>query len=1341
MAINLNLNLAPDLPIAKLEDEITNAITNNQVIILSGETGSGKSTQLPKICAKIRDNINNNKNIIPKTMIAHTQPRRVAAVSLAQRISDEVNSDLGEYVGYQIRFNQQVSENTQIKLMTDGMLLTEIQTDRLLKKYHTIIIDEAHERSLNIDFLLGYIKNILPKRPDLKVIITSATIEVDLFSKHFNNAPVLHVPGRTYPVDIIYKDLNQDSVIDSVLDAIDLLWKNNNINNNRVNTRPGDILVFFATEREINEAALLLERKNIVGMEVVKIFARLSPKEQQKVFNPGKLRRVILSTNVAETSVTVPRVHYVIDTGLARISRYSYRSKMQHLPIESIPKSSAKQRSGRCGRIAPGICIRLYSEDDFINRDEQMSPEICRTNLSSVILLMLAYKLGDINDFPFLESPDSKYIKDGFQVLFELGAVEEVERFELIDSKIKNNNKKYKNIWRLTEIGKKMSRFPVDPRISRMILAAQKYHCIDEVLIIASFLSAQDPRIRPADKSQKADQLHREFRDDKSDFIEILNLWDFINFKKSELSNSQFKSMCQKRFLSSLKIRQWQAIYQQLGWVVKNLKIDYKDKKIKHNKNIDNKNIDNKKIYTKNILEGAEYEKLHKALMSGLVTHVARINDKNNDKKNDKNKNQIKSYLSTRSRQGFIFPGSGLFKKNSKWVLSCYLRETSKVYFDCNAKIEPQWIEDVARHLVKRNYDEPIWSKKREQASVKERVSLYGLEIGADKWVFYGNIDKSQARDMLIRNGLVEGQINLREDFFLKNNELLEDIEEFEDKIRSRGVLIDPYMLEAHYDKVLPDHIVSGVSLKKWLKNLSVNEKNKLLYVKSELEGYAKSQDSRVENINTNNYPQRIKLGTNQFLLSYKFELGDDTDGVSVEIPLPLVKSIRADNIYSHQWLIPALLQEKITAFIKALPKAKRKLCAPAPDYAKALFQKSLEDDRVPHKIGLLDFMAESLTSMTGHEFKIWDWQGAKSISEGGQIENHLFLRFVITDKNKILISGRDLNFIIQSLDNQKVIKKHEEEVLIQDDIKWETSWVWDEIPENRKKEINGVLVEQYPALFINDDKTKVGLGWENDKKNQYKSFYNGLVVLCKNHYSSCLKKIRSRSDIKSKFNNLKIYWARLSLDNKIGDLWDVFSGFCVQEGVGLFNNNMSESDFIIKTKSEYLSFLKPDSEIIKALVLWSDNLLELFKQESECQSIIKKSSKQLGSVQINDLKSQLDWLFYFGFLSKDNKEHLNRYKVYLKAIKIRCEAAINNPLKARMAYEKLSDYWQRFCDYIDDNLGENLENNKTINQELLNYKYLVEEYRISVFAQSLGCVKKVSEKKLEQAWESIYIK
>ena len=1315
--MTINLSAKQDLPIAALEQEIIKLIENNQVVILSGETGSGKSTQLPKICAKIFEQ--NNKNNFNNQQIAHTQPRRVAAVSLAQRISDECNTKLGEYIGYQVRFDQKFSDNTKIKLMTDGMLLTEIQADRLLKKYHTIIIDEAHERSLNIDFLLGYIKYLLPKRPDLKIIITSATIEVDLFSRHFNNAPVIKVPGRTYPVDIIYQDIYENSsnissgasasvnsetssgssfglssVISSVINSIDFL-----LNDTR-SSLSGDILVFFATEKEIHETALLLERKNLSGVQVLKLFARLSPKEQKEIFNPGGKRRVILSTNVAETSVTVPRVHYVIDTGFARVSRYSYRSKMQHLPIERVSKASCNQRSGRCGRIAPGICIRLYSEEDFLSRDEQMSPEICRTNLSSVILLMLAHKLGDISKFPFLEPPDPKYIKDGYQVLFELGAI------------------KNKDFWELTDIGKQMSRFPVDPRISRMILAGKKYHNLDYILIIASFLSAQDPRSRPVDKAQRADQLHAEYKDNKSDFIEILNLWNFINIKKDELSNSQFKSMCQKRFLSSLKIRQWQAIYQQLVWVVKNLKIDFKN-------NILNKNLDNNNY--KLIIEGADYENLHKALMTGLVTHVSRLSDKDN-KNNKDNKKNIGLYLSTRSRQGYIFPGSGLFKKKPKWLLSCYLRETQKVYFDCNAQIEPQWIEQVASHLVKKHYDEPVWSKKREQASVKEKVTLYGLEIASDKWVFYGNIDKKYAREMLIRYGLIDGEINLKADFFTKNNELLEDIEGYEDKIRTKGVLIDPEMLFDHYDRVLPDHIVSGASLKKWLKGLSKDDAQKLNYVKQDLENYAISKDTRVVDLNNNNlYPSRIQLGDNKFLLSYKFELGSDSDGVSVEIPLSLLKSVNNNSaINSAQWLIPALLIEKITAFIKALPKVKRKLCAPAPEYAKALYERAESDVRVPNDIGLIEFMAESLSSMSGSDFTIWDWMGVKSKSDGGSVEDYLFLRFVILNNNKILATGRDLNKIISDLDDTNIIKQSEDNKLTQDEIKWESSWVWDVLPDEREKEISGVMVKQYPALFIKynkDNKNKlVGIGWENDKKNQQESLYQGLIVLCKNFYKPCLKKLISRSDVKAKISNLNIYWSRLDL----GNLWDELSDFCVQEALGLFNK---KNNLDVKTKSDFKKLLVPESDIIKILNLWIDKLLDIFKLENECRVLIKKATRQLGDAQIRDIKSQLDCLFNMNFLSSKNREYLNRYNVYLKGIKIRCEGAINNPLKIRQAFDKLADYWERFID---------LENSHYINNitdTLFSYRWLVEEYRISLFAQSLGCSQKVSPKILDKYW------
>ena len=1266
-----NLTPQSDLPISSAIKDIQDLLKKSQVVIIAGETGSGKSTQLPKICAKIREDATG--------IIGHTQPRRVAAVSLAERISEECECPVGDYIGYQIRFSQKISKQTKIKLMTDGVLLAEIQTDKLLSKYHTLIIDEAHERSLNIDFLLGYLKQILPKRPDLKLIITSATIDVDEFSKHFDNAPILNISGRTYPVEIKYEPVAEsESLSDAIIDSVENLCSNQH----------GDILVFLSTEKEIHDIGYKLSKMMIPNMQVLKLYGRLSNKDQREVFHPGKARRVILSTNVAETSVTVPRIHYVIDSGLARVSRYSFRSKMQHLPIEKISQASAKQRSGRCGRIAPGICIRLYAEDDFESRSLQLEPEICRTNLASVILLMIAYKLGDINDFAFIEKPDARFIKDGYQLLTELQAIKSVPSFK----------NKAKKTFRLTDLGKNMAKFPVDPRLARMILASIENHCVPEVLVVTSFLSSQDPRVRPFDAKQKSDEAHKAYLDLRSDFVSVLKLWAHITDRQDSLSSNQFRKMCQQKFLSILKIKQWQAIYQQLKQVVKNLNLvsnsKFLDREINISENKEDNNKDNK-------LDPA-YEKLHLSLLAGFISHIARFDEKG-------------VYLGTRSRKGYLFPGSGLFKSSPKWVMSAYIRETTKVYFDLNAKIEPEWVVKVANHLVKKNYSEPVWGKKKEQAFAKMRINLYGLDLVVDQKVGYGNINSDIAREILIRDGLIEGMINLQDEFFIKNKSLLSDIEAIEDKIRVKDLLVDPEILFNHYDKVLPKHIVSGASLKKWLKSLSKDDKAKLVYSKEQLEDFAKEQDDRVKLVDSCEYPDSISLGDNTFNLSYHFEPGDEADGISVEVPVSLLNTV---DTTSAGWLIGSLRLDKIIAMIKALPKAKRKLCVPVPDYAKAIFELAQDDEQVPAKISLTQFLAQSLTKLTGYNFQASDWMGLED-----DIPKHLLMRYVLVDNNrKVISSSRDFSSFSQNAPKEII------QTIDDTDAIWVDNWEWDVLPEPKASSLQGVLVKQYPTFIVNPTKDKVALAWVNSENLQKEQMQEGLSVLCHLQYKSTFNFLkRNYKDLQK----IKLYLVNLGFSDFASFFLD-FTKFI--SDITCLANVKNLKDINIKSKKDFINLLKPEAEIEKAFKEWFLVFLSWGEKQREIITQIAKSKKQLGDTQIKDLESQLSYLFGSGFLSINNLENLKRYNIYLQGMNKRCDSASVNPLKSQQSFMLLRDYWERFCKEFEQK-PENISAHDQSYIALMKYRWLVEEYRISIFAQSLGSRIKVSPKRMEAVW------
>ncbi|GIA66830.1 ATP-dependent helicase HrpA [Vibrio cholerae] len=746
------------LPVSQKRDDIAQAIAHHQVVIVAGETGSGKTTQLPKICAELGRG--------KYGLIGHTQPRRLAARSVANRIAEEMETELGGFVGYKVRFTDQISDQTQIKLMTDGILLAEIQNDRFLNQYDTIIIDEAHERSLNIDFILGYLKQLLPRRPDLKVIITSATIDPERFSKHFSNAPIIEVSGRTYPVEVRYRPLAGDDDSESDRDQLEGIFQ---AVDELCDEGLGDILIFMNGEREIRDTADALSKRNLRDTEIVPLYARLSAGEQNKIFQPHAGRRIVLATNVAETSLTVPGIKYVIDPGTARISRYSYRTKVQRLPIEPISQASANQRKGRCGRTEEGICIRLYSEEDFLSRPEFTDPEILRTNLASVILQMTALGLGDIEAFPFVEAPDKRNIQDGVRLLEELGA---------INDQIKDPKK------RLTESGKQLARLPIDPRLARMVLEASKLGCLKEVMIIASALSIQDPRERPSDKQQSADDKHRRFNHEDSDFLTLVNLWHYIGQQQKALTSNQFRRQCKLDYLNYLRVREWQDVYTQLHQSTREMGFKLND-------------------------EPGSYHAVHSAILVGLLSHIGM---------KDQEKNE---YHGARNARFNIFPASGLFKKQPKWVMSAELVETSKLWARVVAEIEPDWIEPLAKHLIKRSYSEPHWSKKNAAVMAYEKVMLYGIPIVPKRLVNYGTIDPVLSREIFIRSALVEGDWETKHAFFKQNRALLAEVEELEHKSRRRDILVDDEELFQFYDQRVGTEVVSGRHFDAWWKTAS----------------------------------------------------------------------------------------------------------------------------------------------------------------------------------------------------------------------------------------------------------------------------------------------------------------------------------------------------------------------------------------------------------------------------------------------------------------------------------------------------------------------------------------
>jgi ATP-dependent helicase HrpA len=915
-----------ELPVSQRKDEILRAIRDHQVVVIAGETGSGKTTQIPKICLELGRGLSGQ--------IGHTQPRRLAARTVAERIAEELGSPLGEAVGYQVRFTDVSADDTLVKLMTDGILLNEIARDRQLRRYDTLIIDEAHERSLNIDFILGYLRQLLPSRPDLKVIITSATIDPERFAAAFGGAPIVEVSGRTYPVEVRYRPADEDGDQgQAISDAIDELSPEG----------PGDILVFLSGEREIRDTADLLAGRE--RLEVLPLYSRLSAAEQHRVFErrPASsfTRRVVLATNVAETSLTVPGIKYVIDPGTARISRYSYRTKVQRLPIEPISQASANQRKGRSGRTSDGICIRLYTEEDFESRPEFTDPEILRTNLASVILQMAAIGLGDVPKFPFIDPPDARNIADGLTLLAELNAFKD---------------------GRITGLGRKLARLPVDPRIGRMILEADRNGCVREVLIIASALSIQDPRERPADAQQAADDKHRRFADPDSDFVAYLNLWEYLAERQRELSSSAFRRMCRADFLNYLRVREWQDLQGQLQRLAGDLGVAVSS-------------------------SSAERVRLHVSLLAGLLSQIGMKTEPARATASAPSGRRPRAeYLGARNARFAIFPGSAL--KAPDWIVAAELVETSRLWARTVARIEPEWVEPLARHLVRHSYSEPHWEKKRGAAVALEKVTLYGVPLVVDRKVPYGRVDPAAARELFIRHALVEGDWQTSHKFFAENRRLLAEAEEVEHRARRRGLVAGEEELYAFYDARIPAEVVSSRHFDTWWKQARRADPGLLTF---------KAGDLLLDaaDVSADAYPDvwtSESAGTRP--LSYAFEPGSETDGVTVDIPLSRLNQV---NAAEFSWQVPGLRTELVTEMIRSLPKALRRDLVPAPDVAREVVARL-----GPPSGDLRDAVARELRSLRGVTVPrdAWDLSG---------LPPHLRITVRVTDGDRVLAEGKDV--------------------------------------------------------------------------------------------------------------------------------------------------------------------------------------------------------------------------------------------------------------------------------------------------------------------------------------------
>ncbi len=1267
------------LPVSQNAEHIAKAIQAHQVVIIAGETGSGKTTQIPKICLALGRGIDG--------LIAHTQPRRIAARTVANRIAEELNTQVGEQVGYKVRFNDQVSERSYIKLMTDGILLAEMQRDRLLRQYDTIIIDEAHERSLNIDFILGYLKQVLVKRPDLKVIITSATIDPQRFANHFSDAqgkpaPIIEVSGRTYPVEIHYRPLyqtkasthtseketlendgkqeqsNDIDIITGILNAVDELSA----------IGQGDILVFLNGEREIRDTAQALEKARLPHTHILPLYARLTVAEQNRIFKPHTGRNIVLSTNVAETSLTVPGIKYVIDPGTARISRYSARTKVQRLPIEAISQASANQRSGRCGRVSSGVCIRLYSEEDFNNRAEFTDPEILRTNLATVILQMLALDLGDISQFPFVQPPDNRNITDGIRLLEELAAID--------------TQKSHAHV-KLTKSGRLLSKFPIDPRLSKMILSAIDFGCIEQVLAIVSALSIQDPRERPHEKQQAADENHNRFKDKQSDFVSILNLWQYINEQQRSLTNSQFRKLCQREFLSYIRIREWQDIVSQLKQTLKEQNIAWSsihyvfdaDKINQTDKNNADKNSSNDK--------STALDTVHQALLSGLLSHIGLLDEN-------------KEFKGARNSKFYVFPGSGLARKPPKWLMSAELVETSRLFARMNAKVDPLWIEPLAEHLVKRNYSEPHWEKKQGAVVAFEQVNLYGLPIVSKRKINFSAIEPATCRELFIREALVNGDCTIHEAFLKKNNALVASIEALEQKARRKDFLIEEQHLVNFYDDKLPETVVCQRSFLSWWKKTKHKQGQLLDFTKDFLLNESSAELCQKE------YPDTWQQGSLTLPLSYHFSPGDIDDGISLIIPVGLLNQVQS---IGFDWLIPALRYDLLIALIKGLPKAQRRNFVPAPNYAQACLATMNEADGP-----LVEVLSKQLLRMTGVRLPEDAWQTV-------ELPVHLTMNFqVVDEKGKLIKQGRDLNQLKAILQGKvkASIKKVAEKGIEKDNL---TQWDFGELPVGYQKKVANITIKAFPALV--DHKKSVAIELFEHEDHAQQAMLAGLTRLVLLNIPSPIKYLQEKLPNKAK---LGLYF------NPFGSIADLLQD-CIQGACRylLAQAQQKNGGQLPRNEQQF----KQSVDLVRAEI--ADNVLAAAIKVEKVLSLRHNIAKKLkGSVALtviqshNDIKQQLEKLIFKGFVSASGIDKLDDIARYLQAILRRLEKLPIDPNQDRLKLIEVN----KVTDALNVIMSKQRKD-KPIADEILATHWMIEELRVSLFAQNLGTKQAISVKRI----------
>ena len=1216
------------------------AVAGSQVVIVCGETGSGKTTQLPKILLELGRGV--------AGMIGHTQPRRIAARAVAARIASELETPLGHAVGCKVRFSDRVSPDTYVKVMTDGILLAETQGDRVLRAYDTLILDEAHERSLNIDFLLGYVKRLLPRRPELKLIVTSATIDAERFSKHFGGAPVIEVSGRLHPIELRYRPLaprgdeewEERDLMEAIVDAVDEL-----------SHAPGggDVLVFLPGEREIREAADALRRGHPRDAEILPLYARLSFEEQARVFRPHAGRRIVLATNVAETSLTVPGIRYVVDTGLARVKRYSYRSKVEQLLVEKISRASANQRAGRCGRVAAGVCIRLYSEEDFAARAEHADPEILRSSLAVVILRMKALGIGDVEQFPFLDSPAPRMIADGYQLLAELGAVDEGNA--------------------LTPIGRSLARFPLDPRIARMILAASRESCLSEVLVVASALEAQDPRERPFDRAEAADRAHERFADEQSDFVSLVKLWQFHEHAvKHRKSKRKLDEELRDAFLSPRRLREWRDVHGQLHALVSEMGMRCNEKP-------------------------ATYEQLHRALLAGLLGNIGCRTEEDGE------------YQGARGIRFAILPGSGLRKKRPKWVAAAELIETTRLFARCVARIEPEWIEAAAGALAKKQCFDPRWERERAMVAAFERVTLYGLTLIPRRRVNYGAVNPVEARELFIRGALVAGEYETRAPFFAHNRGLVREIEALEHKARRRDVLASDEAIFAFYDARVAAGIVNGAGFERWREEAERRDPRLLFMTREYLMRHAAAEVTEAQ------FPERMRAAGTEVKLSYRFEPGHPLDGVTATVPLALLNRLDPGEF---DWLVPGLIREKIAFSFKALPKSVRRHLVPVPQHVTAFLE---EQDSGSAIRGSAKQRPRLARALAGYVQRVAGEPVSPDIWDGTGMPPHLLMNFRVVDEaGRELAAGRDLAALKAQLGEAasltfRAADSGIERAAIQ-------SWDFGDLPPEIAFTRGGRSLTGYPALVDEDDSVAIRLF--DTRAAADAAMRGGVRRLMRFALKEPMRQLEKSLP---GFTQAALALRAVAAADDLRE--DLLSAIADRAFIG--------EDELPRSREAFEALRARARARLPAVGEAACRLLAAIAEEYQRVAQRLAAARPALARVAADIRLQLGRLVSKGFLSATPWERLQHLPRYLKAILLRLEKYSRDPERDAKHAAHIAELWKRY-----EERAEKLRRAQLADPRLADFRWRIEELRVSLYAQELKTPYPVSYKRLDRLWREI---